>query len=490
MRRWIAWAAFLYPRSWRERYGDEFDALVEDAAADWRQLLNVTRSAITMQVSDHIGELKLAGALMLAGALLAIVASYRVPERYVSSAVLQGTPVVDAGKTAAPDVLQRETEDRVAWLTSELAGRDNILRILRLPELNLYPQERDREPLEDLAEQIHDVDLRALPVASSGESGSAFRVSFAYPDTAKARAVVQELVDQLQRDNADINREKVADWQMLWSQPIPFSQRIDLVEPADLPSALSQPRRTVFAAVGVGAGLLLGILAVLFRRRPNLGLRIAACGLAGCAIAGGLSLLVTEQYTARAAIRIRAPFDPVHLSGAVAPTPLNYWVQRLRNEILDPDNLREMLRNPGLALGEPGAAALYKNRERALGIRMVESSPEAGAGPSFEVSAANPDKVLARKLATELSTEIFSRYAIDLQSMDTEADEQIRLAHEHRAGENLVFVKWPNLDDEHVTHYRLQLTLAGAVMGILLAVARWSAPSYRTSINGESSASL
>ena len=81
MRRWIAWAALLYPRSWRERYGDEFDALVEDAAADWRQLLNVTRSAITMQVSDHIGELKLAGALMLAGALLAIVASYRVPER-------------------------------------------------------------------------------------------------------------------------------------------------------------------------------------------------------------------------------------------------------------------------------------------------------------------------------------------------------------------------------------------------------------------------
>jgi hypothetical protein len=33
MRRWISLAGKLHPRAWRERYGDEFDALLKDAPA-------------------------------------------------------------------------------------------------------------------------------------------------------------------------------------------------------------------------------------------------------------------------------------------------------------------------------------------------------------------------------------------------------------------------------------------------------------------------
>jgi hypothetical protein len=50
MRRWIAIAARLYPRSWRERYGPEFDAVLENAPANWRQVLDVTRAALAMQL--------------------------------------------------------------------------------------------------------------------------------------------------------------------------------------------------------------------------------------------------------------------------------------------------------------------------------------------------------------------------------------------------------------------------------------------------------
>jgi hypothetical protein len=41
MRAWIALAAKLYPRRWRERYGAEFDALMEDVEPDGRELANV-----------------------------------------------------------------------------------------------------------------------------------------------------------------------------------------------------------------------------------------------------------------------------------------------------------------------------------------------------------------------------------------------------------------------------------------------------------------
>ncbi len=476
MRRWIALAARLYPRSWRERYGDEFDALVEDATADWRQLLNVTRSAITMQVSDHIREIKLAGALMLAGALLAIAASYRVPERYVSSAVLRMTPVVDAGKRAAPDVLQRVTEDRIHFLTLELTGRDNTLRILQLSELNLYPRERDQEPLEDLAERIRNGDLRVLPVVSSGVSGSAFRVSFAYPDKAKARAVVQELVGQLQRDNDASNHEIASAWRELWSEAIPFSERVDVVQYASLPSSPAQPQRTIFAAVGTAAGLLVGILAVLFWRRPQFGLRIAVCGLAGCAVGCGISLLISEKYTARAVLRMTAPFTPKQLSGELASPSVGEWMRRLRTQVLSADNVAQIARSPNFRLDSEGMAAILKAPDQVFHISVLDPSSEAGAIPSIEITVAHPDKVLARKLAMELVAEIQARYIGVRASMDQQADEQLRFAHEHHAGDKLVIVTQPNLDDELATHYRLQLTIAGAVMGILLAIARWSAP--------------
>jgi hypothetical protein len=52
MKRWILWTARLYPRAWRERYGEEFDALVEDAGAGWRDLWDVGRGAVFMQLSS------------------------------------------------------------------------------------------------------------------------------------------------------------------------------------------------------------------------------------------------------------------------------------------------------------------------------------------------------------------------------------------------------------------------------------------------------
>ena len=113
MRRWIAFAARLYPRNWRERYGEEFDALLDDATADGRQLLNVAQGAIIMQFTNRLAYLKVVGALCLAGALLAMASLYPLPPRYVSSAVLRVTPVVDAGQTTSRDVLQRETDDRI-----------------------------------------------------------------------------------------------------------------------------------------------------------------------------------------------------------------------------------------------------------------------------------------------------------------------------------------------------------------------------------------
>jgi hypothetical protein len=40
----------LYPRPWRERYGTEFEALLQDSSSDLRTLANVTRAALSERV--------------------------------------------------------------------------------------------------------------------------------------------------------------------------------------------------------------------------------------------------------------------------------------------------------------------------------------------------------------------------------------------------------------------------------------------------------
>ena len=46
MRRFVRRIANLYPPRWRERYGSEFEALLEDASLTWRDLLDVAVGAL------------------------------------------------------------------------------------------------------------------------------------------------------------------------------------------------------------------------------------------------------------------------------------------------------------------------------------------------------------------------------------------------------------------------------------------------------------
>ena len=464
MRRWIAFAARLYPRDWRARYGEEFDALVNDATADWRQLLNVSRIALAMQLYRRVGTLKVAAGLALAGALLALAASYRVPPRYVSSATLRMTPVVE--NPAPADVVERDMDDRIASFKLELSGRDNILRILQLPDLDLYPEERQQIPLKDLAKEMKD-DIQIEPVHLDRQ-GATLRISFAYRDRAKAQAVVRMLEREVHDRNNDINRGAAFNWNALWSTPIPFSERVELVEPPDLPSVPMEPRRSIFVAAGIAGSLLLGALTFFVRSRPKLALRVAACGLLGAIAFGASSLLISEHYTSKATFRLSAPFDPAHYYGLVPTASLSQWLPLLQKQILNPDNLRRILSHSKIAADRSGV----------LGLHMKDRD-------ILEISATYSDPLKARAMVVEMSGELQTNFGMSRLELDKQGNEQVRIAHLHRAGENLRMVMQPSPDNILSTHYRMQLTLAGAALGILFAAVR-----YRTSMNGESSLAL
>ena len=70
MKRLIRWAAALYPSAWRERYGTELDALMEDMDAGWLEFWDICTGAIKMQILSA-GVWRFAAASGLAGLLVA-----------------------------------------------------------------------------------------------------------------------------------------------------------------------------------------------------------------------------------------------------------------------------------------------------------------------------------------------------------------------------------------------------------------------------------
>jgi hypothetical protein len=127
MRRWIGWAAYLYPAAWRARYGAEFDALLDDANVRWRDLADVLRGAFIMQLTSWKSYGKTAVAAAVACAILALAGSFLIPERYESKAVMrispQSPPADSTPGVVDEDMMQRLEADGGECSRNACAGK-------------------------------------------------------------------------------------------------------------------------------------------------------------------------------------------------------------------------------------------------------------------------------------------------------------------------------------------------------------------------------
>jgi len=146
MKRWIARAAAIYPKSWREQYGAEFDALLDDVTPNWRVLMNVLGGAITMQIRTGSNEIKLVAATVALCAMVTGGASFAVPPSYVSSAVISVSSQPDPVRPTSTLALQQRAAMRFETPTASVLSRPNLHRIINLPSLDLYKAERKRNP--------------------------------------------------------------------------------------------------------------------------------------------------------------------------------------------------------------------------------------------------------------------------------------------------------------------------------------------------------
>jgi hypothetical protein len=286
MRGLTRFAIRLYPASWRARYGEEFHALVEDSAASFSAVFDLMKGAIKMHLTLPSFP-KLALLLSVTGLLAGWGSSFLVAPTYISQATLQ--LATKPGSTPADLRLDFNA------MQQEILSRTSLRFIIEDWPLDLYPNERSREPLEDVIETMRTKDLQ-IALAGAGPTSAAFTISFSYHDPVKAHDTVQAVIKAFQQQNiahqsapAYVKRPRTYDQvdrmeariaaleKRLGIPPtppepldqlVPASEgtNLDVIDPPTLPTRPAKPNRAIFAFRGFGAGFLAALIAVIFRR--------------------------------------------------------------------------------------------------------------------------------------------------------------------------------------------------------------------------------
>ena len=220
MKRLLRVAARLYPRAWRDRYGEEFDVLIDDVTPHWRHVLNIVGGALIMQIS-RVAFVPVAAAV--AGSIIGAVVSVAMPPVYASSSWV----LVQTSGTAA------DTGER---------GQRIMTAIGAVLEKTAF-------------------DKDAISVTLRGEPGSdpvLLEVSGSAGSARAAQQTTEQAMGALIEANfLGEHRERTAGVQFR------------AVQPANLPTT-AQRDTTRNSAVGAGLGLLVGGVVALvahYRRR-------------------------------------------------------------------------------------------------------------------------------------------------------------------------------------------------------------------------------
>ncbi|MBI4910125.1 MAG: hypothetical protein HY820_41290 [Acidobacteria bacterium] len=227
MRRLAHWLVRLYPRAWRERYGEEFHALLDDCPPDKLKIASIVTAALSMRLGAMArSPLGWGSAGAVTGASLLLMWAAITPARYVSHATIlaQGSD-------------RRQIMREVGAASQSALRRSELIGIM--DRHGLFREERARMPAEDVVEK-----MRQSIRVSFGQPALVL-VDFVYPDPMIAQRVTQDLQVAL----------------------MSAAGGLTLLDPASLPTTPAWPNLLAVAGTGLIAGALLGAAGFLLRRK-------------------------------------------------------------------------------------------------------------------------------------------------------------------------------------------------------------------------------
>jgi hypothetical protein len=291
MRRVTRFLIRLYPANWRARYGEEFEALLEDSSPGWRAIFDLLKGAIKMQLSVPAFP-KLALMLSVTGLVAGLAISFVVAPRFVSTAVMT---LGDSLARPAPSEVPPNLSQYLLQMENEILSRTSLSYVIQDPRLDLYPRERAGTPLEDVIGTMRKNLL--IRIEAPGSNYLSFRLTFTYSDRMKAQQTVQALVTRFGDSNVIRQRaqalsrrantsnqvyrleERIAALEKRLGMPstphepdfspiTPGVINLDVLDPPSLPVTPVFPDRVRFMAIGFGSGVVAALVIAVFRRRP------------------------------------------------------------------------------------------------------------------------------------------------------------------------------------------------------------------------------
>jgi capsular polysaccharide biosynthesis protein len=235
MKRAMKLLARLYPSGWRERYGAEFEALVEDAKPSARDAMDVLWGALKMQLTTWTLT-RIIVAFSILGMIIAAAVSFVLPKHFISRSSLLVEPADESALLRANRVIQQSAFDR-----------ETLASIIQ--ECNLYSRDHGRMSEDALIDKMTR-NIRVVPgPAGSSRNGNIaiFDVHFDYPDPNVAQRVNAKLLGRLILGN-------------LYPEKSNLIFRV--LDPPILAKMPADPGPVRSACFGLLAGFLVGLLIV------------------------------------------------------------------------------------------------------------------------------------------------------------------------------------------------------------------------------------
>ena len=347
------------------------------------------------------------------GAIAGGFVSFAIPERYVSTATMGAWGGIVTAEGEA------EYNERLRLITEDILSHSSLAELIQRPSFDLYREERQRRPLEDVINDMRHRDLRIAPL------GVTFQISFEYADRDKAQAVVREVADGYRWRFAVAEREfakaqdgadRKPDSDLISGVPL-----LIVLDPASPASPVS-PNRPAVAAIGLLAGLLVGGLLALRRwlaaRRaatpgphvPYGKYTLVAAAISAIAFVLG-SFVIPDRYVSTAVLR-PVPFPGGGVRTARGEIEYTARLRQLTQDVLSRGSLTELIQRPWLDLYRrqrqrcPLADVVDDMRNR--DIRIAPTPSVGFAGPdrltSFEISFEYPNYLKAQAVVRDLVT--------------------------------------------------------------------------------------
>jgi uncharacterized protein involved in exopolysaccharide biosynthesis len=312
----------------------------------------------------------------LMGGYIGLVISSRQPEVYESDMLIQVIPQRIPSSFVQSTVTMR-TIDRLTSLTEQILSRTELERLIT--DLELYPEERARLPMQDVVENMRLRQIKVDPVYNrEARDADSFYVRFQYKDPVTARRVTERLGGLFIDVNArDRNALAIQTQQFLMSQLAESKKKLEETE----------MRMQAFREKN--AGRLPTQVAVNMQAMQNAQMRVQS--LAEAIARDRDRRLILERLLAEAEDEIVLPATPAP-SSAQAPSDTS----------------------TGAPTGGTTAQQLAQTKMLLTGLEL-RLKPE------------HPDVIRAKSLMAKLETQL---------EVETKAAEEARRAAEKAAAEN------------------------------------------------------